>query len=99
MILQQFIWLTIIINQTLFPPSINHSVYAVTVYVSLQRESYLPVYLPIREHLLRALLQQEDPALLQTQILNAIWRKQAGFIEHPYAYAPTRKISMHVIGG
>ena len=46
---------------------------------------------------LRHLLQQKDPALLQAQILNAVWHKKAGFIEHQHA--PTRKISMHAIGG
>ena len=46
---------------------------------------------------LRHLLQQKDPALLQAQILNAVWHKKARFIEHQHA--PTRKISMHAIGG
>ena len=46
---------------------------------------------------LRHLLQQPDLSLLQTHILNAVWHKKAGFIEHQQA--PTRKISMHAIGG
>ncbi|WP_228704583.1 GTP 3',8-cyclase MoaA [Acinetobacter piscicola] len=45
---------------------------------------------------LRALLQQNDSSLTAT-ILNAVWHKKAGFIAHQQA--PSRKISMHAIGG
>lgn len=45
---------------------------------------------------LRTLLQQNDSSLTAT-ILNAVWHKKAGFIAHQQA--PSRKISMHAIGG
>lgn len=45
---------------------------------------------------LRALLQQNDSSLTAT-ILNAVWHKKAGFIAHQQV--PSRKISMHAIGG
>ena len=45
---------------------------------------------------LRNLLQQNDSSVTAT-ILNAVWHKKAGFIAHQQA--PSRKISMHAIGG
>lgn len=46
---------------------------------------------------LRNLLQQNDSSLLTSTITNAVWHKKAGFIAHQQA--PSRKISMHAIGG
>lgn len=46
---------------------------------------------------LRDLLQKNDLSSLTTTIMDAVWHKKAGFIAHQQA--PTRKISMHAIGG
>lgn len=46
---------------------------------------------------MRPLLQQDNIALLQQLILQAVWHKKAGFIEQQQA--PVRKISMHAMGG
>ncbi|WP_029574512.1 GTP 3',8-cyclase MoaA [Acinetobacter sp. P8-3-8] len=46
---------------------------------------------------LRNLLQQKDSSLLTSTIMDAVWHKKAGFIAHQQA--PSRKISMHAIGG
>ncbi|WP_445115310.1 GTP 3',8-cyclase MoaA [Acinetobacter sp. WZC-1] len=46
---------------------------------------------------LRQLLQQDDLSSLTSTIMNAVWHKKAGFIAHQQA--PSRKISMHAIGG
>ena len=46
---------------------------------------------------LRSLLEQNDSSLLTSTIMDAVWHKKAGFIAHQQA--PSRKISMHAIGG
>lgn len=46
---------------------------------------------------LRLLLQQGNSSLLQQTILQAVWHKKAGFIS--YQQTPSRKITMHTLGG
>lgn len=46
---------------------------------------------------LRALLRQNNISLLQQSILQAVWHKKAGYMSHQHT--PSRKITMHTLGG